>query len=223
MSALRNVSWLVLASVLLFALSSTEAHAQQGGGRGWGRLFQIPAVTLAQLESVQKELKLSDEQTKQVAELNERLNEDRRELFQGGAGGDRSQFREKWTKLNADAAEAFNEILDDAQSARAQEIYVQVNGPSVVLDEQVAADLKLSDEQKKQLEEVISASREEFMGAGLGDMEREAAAKKMEELTAGRDEKLLAVLNDDQRAQFEKMQGEKVEIDLSELPRPGRS
>jgi hypothetical protein len=186
-------------------------------------MFQLPAVALAQLDVVQEDLKLSDEQKQQVADLNEKLNEERQQLFQGGPGADREQFREKWAKFNADATSAFNEILDDAQQKRAQEIFIQVNGPSVLVQESISEPLKISDEQQEQLQEVLAASRDEFMNAGLRDMEREEAAKKMAELMATRDEKLLAVLNDDQRAQFEKMQGEKIEIDLSELPRPGRS
>lgn len=220
MLTLRRASALA-AVALLASLNLSPAHAQRGGG--WGRMFQLPAVTLAQLDAVQEDLKLSDEQKKQVAELNEKLNEERQELFQSGQGGDREQFREKWTKFNADAANSFNEILDDAQEQRAQEIFIQVNGPSVLVQESVSEPLKISEEQQEQLQEVLAASREEFMGAGLRDMEREEATKKMAELSASRDEKLLAVLNDDQRAQFEKMQGAKIEIDLSELPRPGRS
>ena len=220
MLTLRRASALVVVA-LLASLNVSLAHAQRGGG--WGRMFQLPAVTLAQLDAVQEDLKLSDEQKKLVTELNEKLNKERQELFQGGPGGDREQFMAKWTKFNADAANSFNDILDDAQEQRAQEIFIQVNGPSVLVQESVSEPLKVSDEQQEQLQEVLAASREEFMGAGLRDMEREEAAKKMAELGASRDEKLLAVLNDDQRAQFEKMQGAKIEIDLSELPRPGRS
>src|SRR5690606_6247018 len=125
--------------------------AQQGGG-GWGRLFQIPAVALAQLDEVQEELKLSDDQKKQVAELNEKLNQDRRDLFQSG---DREQFREKWAKMNADASAEFKKLLDDAQAERVQEIYIQVNGPAVLADESVAEELKLSDEQRQALRDVM--------------------------------------------------------------------
>jgi Spy/CpxP family protein refolding chaperone len=209
----------VSVGIMLTLVAALPANAQQGGG-GWGRVFQIPAVTLAQLKDVQEELKLTDEQKEEVAKLNDKLNEDRRELFQSG---DREQFREKWTKINSDASDAFEKLLDDDQAARAQEIYVQVNGPAVLADEKVAGKLELSDEQKEALRDVMAASRETFMGAGLRDMDREAAAAKIDELMASRDEKLLEVLTDDQRAQFEKMQGEAIEVDLSELPRPGRS
>ena len=220
MLALRQAASFVLFGSLI-SLSAVPAHAQRGGG--WGRMFQLPAVTLAQLDAVQEDLKLSDEQKKQVAELNEKLNEERRELFSGGQGGDREQFRAKWTKFNADATNSFNEILDDAQEKRAQEIFIQVNGPAVLVQESVSESLKITDEQKEQMQDVLAASRDEFMDAGLRDMDREEAAKKIAELNASRDEKLLAVLTEDQRAEFKKMQGAKIEIDLSELPRPGRS
>lgn len=221
MLALRHAASFVLFGALI-SLSAVPAHAQRGGG-GWGRMFQLPAVTLAQLDAVQKDLKLSDEQKQQVTELNEKLNEERRELFQGGQGGDREQFREKWTKFNADATNSFNEILDDAQEKRAQEIFIQVNGPAVLVQESVSEPLKITEEQKEHMQDVLAASRDEFMDAGLRDMEREEAAKKIAELNAARDEKLLAVLTDEQREQFGKMQGEKIEVDLSKLPRPGRS
>ena len=213
----RTRSFIFLA--LIVSLMAPPASAQQGGG-GWARLFQIPAVALAQLDEVQEELKLSDDQKKQVAELNEKLNQDRRELFQSG---DREQFREKWAKMNADASAEFKKLLDDAQAERVQEIYIQVNGPAVLADESVAEELKLSDEQRQALRDVMDASRNAFMGAGLRDMDREAAAEKIDELMASHDEKLLEVLSDDQRQQFDQMQGEEIEVDLSALPRPGRS
>ena len=60
------------------------------------------------------------------------------------------------------------------------------------------------------------------MNAGLRDLSEEEAAKKVDELIKSRDEKLLAVLNDEQRKAFEQMCGEKLEVDLSKMPMPGR-
>lgn len=220
MSIARRCSTLVLASLLLGSFVSA-AHAQRGGGRFGGRMFQVPVASLTQLEVVQKDLKLTDEQLEKLAELNDDLNERRRELFQ--PGGDRDAFREKWAKLNEDAAAGVNDILDDDQEKRARELYIQANGPAVLLDETVSEPLKVTGEQQEQLREVLAASRDEFMNAGLRDMDQEEAAEKVKELFASRDEKLLAVLTEEQRDQFGKMQGEKIEIDLTKLPRPGRS
>ena len=57
------------------------------GAVGFSRLFGvIPAVSLAQLAEIQQELKLNDEQKKKVVQLNEQLNDERRQLFQDAAG-----------------------------------------------------------------------------------------------------------------------------------------
>jgi hypothetical protein len=61
------------------------------------------------------------------------------------------------------------------------------------------------------------------MNAGLRDLGQEEAAKKADELLKSRDEKLLAVLTDEQRAEFEKLKGKELKVDWSKLPLPGRS
>jgi Spy/CpxP family protein refolding chaperone len=207
------------AGALLWPLVVQDAMAQRGGA--WVRFFLQPAVSLAQLEEVQQDLKLDDKQKQVVVDLNAKLNDDRMALFQD-AGGDREKIRQGIAKLYQDVTAKFNESLDEKQQKRAREIYLQVNGPVALQDEQLAAELKLSDEQKEKLEQARDASRSEFMNAGLRDLTEEEAAKKVDELIKSRDDKLLAVLNDEQRKAFEQMCGEKLEVDLSKMPMPGR-
>jgi len=210
---------LVLSLVVASALGQS-AHAQFGG-RAWVRFFLQPSVALAQLEEVQAELKLNDKQQEAVAELNRELNEQRMELFQD-AGGDRAKIREGIAKLNGEITDKFNRELDEAQQKRAQEIYVQVNGPVALQDEKIAAALNLSEEQTEKLQAARDESRSEFMNAGLRDLDEEEAEKKIKELMKSRDEKLLAVLTEDQRAAFDKMKGAKIKVDLTKMPAPGR-
>jgi hypothetical protein len=126
------------------------------------------------------------------------------------------------TKLAREVNAKLDEVLDDAQQTRLQEVYVQVNGTGALQDESVAAALKLTDEQTKQLQEVRDASRQSFMDAGLRDLDEEARTKKIEELTKDRDEKTLAVLTDDQRAALDKLKGAELKIDPANLPSFGR-
>jgi hypothetical protein len=86
--------------------------------------------------------------------------------------------------------------------------------------------LKLSDDQKKQLTELRDGQREK-MGelfrnrgeAGGNDEDRRAQFQKMR---TEMEEKALTILSSEQRTQFEKMKGEKLEIDMSQLRRgPG--
>ena len=99
---------------------------------------------------------------------------------------------------------------------------MQVNGTGALQDEAVAAGLKLTDEQKEQLQKVRDGSRQAFMDAGLRDLDEEARTKKIEELTKDRDDQALAVLTDDQRATLDKMKGAELKIDPANLPSFGR-
>jgi Spy/CpxP family protein refolding chaperone len=213
---------LALPLSLSIALLATIATAQEGRrGRGFGRFFVLPKVTLAQLEEVQQELKLSEEQNEQVAELNDELRDGMRAAFED-AGGDREKMREGIGKIQTEVNAKFDKLLDEAQQKRAHEIFVQVNGSGALQDESIAAELKLTDEQKEELEEAAGESRQAFMDAGLRDLDDEARAEKIEELNKSRDEKAFAVLTEEQRAAFDKLKGAEIEVDLSRLPGFGR-
>jgi hypothetical protein len=210
-------------SLTMLALLASTASAQESGrrGRGFGRLFVIPKVALARVEEVRAELKLNDEQAKKLDALNDELSEGNRTVFED-AQGDWNKVREGMTKLAREVNAKLDEVLDDAQQTRLQEVYVQVNGTGALQDESVAAALKLTAEQTKQLQEVRDASRQSFMDAGLRDLDEEARTKKIEELTKDRDDKTLAVLTDDQRAALDKMKGVELKIDPANLPSFGR-
>ena len=53
-------------------------------------------------------------------------------------------------------------------------------------------------------------------------MSDEERTKKVEELIRDRENSLLAVLTAAQRKQFEEMKGKAIDVDLSNLPGPGR-
>jgi hypothetical protein len=205
----------------LVAAFCQPAHAQRGGG-GFGRFFLRPSVAFAQLEEVQQELKLTDGQKEKVVELNEQLGEDMRTVFQDAAG-DFAKIREGVAKLYAEATEKFDKELDEAQRKRSHELYVQLNGPIVLQSDAVADELKLSNNQKEDIRQALDDSRDAFMNAGLRDMEEEEREKKIDELLKTRDAKLLAILSDEQRTEFDKMNGTELKVDLSKMPIPGRS
>lgn len=215
----RTMICLAAGGVML--LLASNASAQR---RGFGRLFgATPAVALAQLEEVQSALKLTDEQKEKATRLNADLREERNAAREDAAG-DFEKMRKEIALLNAEFDKEWSTALDDTQRARSQEIYVQVNGPVTLTDEAIATALTISDAQKQQLEQALADSRAKMREAfqdfqSLSDEER---AKRSEELSKSRDDSLLAVLNDDQKKQFETMQGAKLEVDLSKLPRPGR-
>ena len=193
------------------------AWAQRG--RGFRRLFGISQAQLASLPEVQTELKMTDEQKTRVAEINDELGEDRRELW--GTGFDRwSEIRGRMERLNSAASQHVDEALDPIQRKRLQEISIQQNGPRALHEPDVVAELGLSDEQQAKLatagEENNQAFEKAFAESGREDWRQRAG-----ELADEADKRLLGVLTKQQQARFEQMQGEEFDVDLSQLFRGG--
>lgn len=214
---MKRVSQPALVVLAAVFLATPNAHAQRAG---FIRLFRpYHQVALAQIEEVAKDLKLTDEQKDKALELSDTLNEERRELFQKAAG-DFDSIREDMAKLNKKIAEGFNEALEEPQQKRLQEVFVQANGPTALFDEQVAAALKITKEQQADLQKVRTEGRGAFRDIDWQSLSEKESDAKVDELIAGQDEKYSAVMTDEQRAEFEKLQGEKLKIDLHKLPNP---
>jgi len=70
-----------------------------------------------------KDLKLTDEQTKKLKDINDELQKDVRELFgAGGKGGFSAETREKMTALNKEAKEKADALLTDEQKSKWKEL-----------------------------------------------------------------------------------------------------
>jgi DNA-binding MarR family transcriptional regulator len=219
MNLFRQSAFVCVLGVGLTLVVAQSASAQRGRG-----VFGASRIQLATLEQVQAELKLTDEQKELVSEINEKLSEDRRELFQGGGGGgDFAAMREKMVKMNDEATAKLAEKLEDTQKTRLTELYIQVNGASTLSDKDVAEALKVTDEQKEALAEAQTENRESSREAfqNFRDMSDEERQEVMTKIRKESDARLLAALDDNQREQFEAMAGEKVEIDVSQLRRRG--
>ncbi len=212
----------------LVAACCESASAQGRGGRGgrggfgmFGRGGGFHQIELATVPDVQKELALTDEQKTKVADLNDEFREERRALGGGGGGGGRGGFspeaRAERAELNAEFASQLNEVLDEAQQKRIGELYVQANGTAVLADEAIAAALKLTDDQKEELDDVRQDNMAAFRDAFSPDASPEERMAKFEELRKENDEALLAVLTDEQRKAWDEMKGETLEMDLSSL------
>ncbi len=204
--------------------ASDPPTARRNRRSGMSRLFGvIPAVSLAQLTEIQQELKLSDEQKEVIVQLNEQLNDQRRQLFQDAAG-DFDRMREGTAQLNAKFAAQLDAALEESQQQRMQALYVRVNGAVALNDDSVAKALQLSEDQRSQLREAAEASRQSVFAAfrDFQDMSDEQRAEKVEELIRDRENSLLAALTAAQRTRFEQLKGKVIEVNLDNLPGPGR-
>jgi hypothetical protein len=219
MTRLTNQVLWVASAIAINVLAAKVAEAQTETPRRGGRGFPVSAARLATAEEVEAALKLSDEQKQKVADINEELRADVGQAFQSGGGFD--QIR----KLNEEASAKLAEALDETQLKRLMGILVQVNGPGALVEPWVIAELKLSDEQKTKLADIRQAGWRSF-GEAFQEMRdqnlsRDEMRAKFEELRDDTEQKLLAELTAEQKAQLDSLPGEPIEIDLTQFRGPG--
>jgi hypothetical protein len=201
-----NVLKVCVAVAVLATVGSALAQGQGGGRRGFGggRGGMNP-LALLQAEPIQKELELSDDQKASIT----KLAEDNR----GGGGG--GQSPEERQQRREEMQKKINDILLPNQQERIEQITLQLQGARALSDTKVADKLQLNDDQKKQLADLSSEYRQKIMDLmqGGGPPDREAMGKLRTEET----DKAMGVLTSDQKDQFTKMQGKKIEIDQAQL------
>ena len=213
----RNRKWLAVLAMGAVLVYSSSASAQRGRGRGFNRFFGgVPKAQLAALDQVQTELKLTDDQKKRTAEINDQLRDDRRALW-GRGFGEFSEIRTEAERLNREASEKVDGLLDDAQRKRLLEIAIQVNGPRSLNDPDVVAALELGEDQKTKLAEVRDENAKAFEDA-FAEYGREWR-QYADELTEKANERLLGVLTEPQRERLEAMEGAPFELDFSQFRR----
>jgi hypothetical protein len=205
----------------LVAMLAVPAFAQGRGGFGRGGGGGL-AMLLGNA-SVQKELKLNDEQVGKAKEVSEKIGGETREKFQGLQDLSPEERREKMvaiTKETNDATiKAAGEFLKPEQITRLKQISYQARGATAFVDPEVASKLNLTDSQKSDIQainqESMSQMREIFQSA---QDDREGAMKKMAELRKVTMEKAATKLNDEQQKTWKELIG--VAFEVKYEPRP---
>ena len=212
---------LFLAALGLVLLMTTSASAQFRGMRFPPSLQNI---FMLRGEAVQKELGVTDEQKKTLSELAAQLQAEAMEIISGLQDLSPEEQKEHMPELmkmvgekGKDIQQKVDKVLDQKQLARMKELSLQSRGAAALEDDEVAAALKISDDQKtklaavreegnKKMEEAMQALRGGGGGGGgdLGDVR-----KKMMDMRKELGDTALTVLSPEQREQFEKMKGAK--------------
>jgi Spy/CpxP family protein refolding chaperone len=240
MSRLQRVVAAAFPLVVVCALL-TLAVAQESPERGQGR--RGPGgfggfgggggeIALLQLEQVQKELGLDDDQKQVIVKVGRELRQKMQETFGGLRDLSQEERQAKFAELRGKMEESqkelrkkVDEVLNPQQKERLKEISLQARGVAALVDKELAAQLKLSDEQKQNLKQLSEESqkdlRDVFSAVRDGSLDREAAGDKMKKLQSEANEKALSVLLPQQREQFTQMQGKKIDIDRSQFGRGG--
>jgi Spy/CpxP family protein refolding chaperone len=216
----------LVAMALLLMVSVASAQDQPrgrgrggfgGGFGGMGGMFNNP-VGLLGMPEVQKELKLSEEQTKEVGEALAALNPGRGgfnfQELQNLSEEDRQkrmdEMRKKAEESMKAAEEKMNKILKPEQLARLKQLSLQRQGSMALTRPEVAKDLGLTKEQQEKIQEIQASARPQGGRQNFQDLSDEERQKLFAEANERREKAqadMLAVLTDDQKAKFEELKG----------------
>ena len=209
-----------LVGLSLVAMLAAPAFAQGRGGfgRGGGSLAGLLGNA-----SVQKELKLDDEQIGKAKEVSEKISGEIREKMQGFQDLSPEERRDKMlainTEFNAATIKAAGAFLKPEQITRLKQVSYQAQGAAAFRDPEVVSKLNLTDSQKSDIQSInqesMSQMREIFQSA---QDDREGAMKKMTELRKETLEKVAAKLNDEQQKSWKELIGAPFEVKYE--PRP---
>ena len=197
------------------------------GGRGGGDM----TMSLLRIEAVRTELEISPDQEEALTKMQEQGRPERPNAdFRTMSEEERTEFFTKMRKQaeerNTKMKEQLEEVLFPEQLERLQEINIQLQGIAALRNADVAKELKITDAQKKELEEV-QAGMMEKMREGMRELftsggGREGMREKIEKMRADMEGDVLAVLTSDQKKKFEEMKGEKFEMPEGSFGRGGR-
>jgi hypothetical protein len=193
------------------SLLTSPAWAQGRGGFGGG------AAGFLMAPNVQKDLKLTDAQVKKVQEV---LRESR-ERHQG----DYSALRDASTDVRLAKMATLTELVSDEvkkalsfsaeQSKRFDQISLQARGLQAFANPTVNEKLKLTNDQKSKILEIVEAARSSSAGAFNKDasaQERTDARNKRAATQKDNMTKVQALLTDDQKQGWKELTGEPIVI-----------
>lgn len=200
-------TWLTAIACVAFLACAADLQAQPGGGRGgppgggFGGGFggNDPLQSLNS-DAIKEELEIVPEQEEQIKKLAEEFREEQGREF-------RKAQEEAQARLQAKLKPRLDQILLPHQVTRLKELQVQLQGVGALRDPAIAADLKITDEQKAKFEEVSTDFRGQMRAAFSNREEGSDPRARFEELRKKQEEATLAVLTAEQRAQFDKLKG----------------
>lgn len=208
----HRVIALIVVGLLTIAVGTASA---QGGRRGMrGRMGG--GLGLLRMESVQKELKMTQPQIEKLDSKQQEVRAQMQELFQS-SGGFQDMSPEDRQKLFAKTQElqhkAVADILDTTQMKRFDQLELQQQGPPALMRKEVADKLKLTEAQRSKLADIQQQAQSEMRalfqsgnGGGPGGMTEENR-QKFQAIQKTANTKALAVLTASQQKEWKQMLG----------------
>jgi Spy/CpxP family protein refolding chaperone len=225
---MRTLKMFVMAAVMLStAVVSAQPAGNGFGFRASGGSPQEPSYLLSS-ESVQKELKLSDQQKATLKKLRDEEENGNHPFFRGIIGKSPEEIQQSLEQHAQQTRERVAKILAPEQMQRLNEINIQVVGVDALNYEDIAKALGLTAAQREELKNLADETRRKLAELNstngqlpANDARRQAWKAKQDEIIAERKASSLALLTDEQKSKFDKLQGEK--FDTSTVQRNRKS
>lgn len=160
---------------------------------------------------VKKELKLSEEQVgKLKAALGKVMAKYRPEFEKFQKSPPSPEEAEKTTRaFEEETWKTITSVLDAKQTKRFQQILWQLHGIGALRDPDLQNELKLSDEQKKKMEDIYKDSGKKWQEL---EKNRERSREKYDAVVKDTEEKIYGVLTEEQKTKFKELKGPKFEF-----------
>jgi hypothetical protein len=218
----RRVATTVL-TLGVAALLAMPAVAQQPKHKGHGsRMTMGGGAGLIANQDVQKELKLTKEQTSKAEAVARAVREKYHGEFAKFEELDAQARFEKTAEIvrnmSSETNEGLADVLKPEQMKRYRQIQLQQIGLMAFTEPDVQSKLKMSDEQVSRIRKINPQSQSQRREFAQGGGNRGEMPKKME--TPGKDgmDKALAVLSADQKQAWKDMTGEPFDVRFRGFP-----
>jgi ribosomal protein L16 Arg81 hydroxylase len=169
-----------------------------------------PMTALLMDPKVSDELKLTDDQKNKLDDIGRGVQSDMIQAFQD-AKGDQDKQRQLGTAVMDKATKSRMDVLTADQQKRLEEIYIQDNGTSSVLNKTVQKDLGLLPDQTKKISTLLDSLTTAMMQMGQKLQNQEIDFQKFQDLSQKNTkiltDELAKILTDDQKKQLKTMEG----------------
>lgn len=160
-------------------------------------------LLLLRQKSVQEELKLSADQVKKVNDFTTRQWKKAQDVIKL----DQKERADKFAKMNEENEHFLHDTLKPEQHKRLHQIGLQVAGLAWLTHPDIAAELKLTDDQKKKVMHEQHEALQEMEDL-LYSAKPEQRKEKHQALSKAAAERVNKVLTDEQKAKLKEMKGE---------------
>ena len=213
-------------TVLAFGMMAAFAAPTFAQGQGRGGMGGMGGgLNLIANPSVQKELKLDEDQVRKAGVVAEDARAKMTEMRSALEGLEQDARQKKMTEMmktaNEEGIKTLGTFLKPEQVKRFKQIELQQRGLAAFNDPAIASALKITDEQKEKVMALAADQRSQMAAATeAANGDRQAANQKMMGVRKETLTKALALMTPAQTAAWKEMTGEHFE--LVQGPRPAR-